>query len=100
MKRQFLNLRVGGKIRLDTPAGWVILERGRKNHNFVLTVPDGIEAFNDDEIAWSASKYMKRGENDAPIPTYDLLGPVVDKTGKLVGVATPTMFRVNLGAKA
>lgn len=80
----------GRKIVIDTPAGFVTIERSDKYRLFI-TCPDGITAHRNEEIAASASRYVRKVK-DKYAPKYRLAAPVVDAEGYITGVSLPSMF--------
>ena len=90
---QILTIKPGHEhsIRIETPMGLIVIERlTGDSRKFKITLPNGLKAVSGKSVE---GLYVKETDGNLT-PVYEMLVPLLDADGKLVGAAKPTAFQL------
>ena len=102
MKEQTLALRPDEPIGIKTPLGYILLEQverpaGKGFRQLKITMPGYMEALvlnNEGKKKTLMESSEVKIDGGKVVPLFNLLSPLVDKDGQLIGVVSPGTLRL------
>jgi hypothetical protein len=94
---QILTLRPGPEhaVTIETPMGLIRIERlTRDTRKIEITLPMGLRANRETNHKNDRNGYFVREDDGQLVPAYDMLVPLRDGKGALIGAARPTAFEL------
>ena len=91
MKRYTIKLDRRQPIVIETPLGFITIEKGRQQH-LILDMPEKMVPRRTAERAAEHARFIEDGR-----PLYDLLEPVLDDTGRVVDLLVKRAVRIEPG---
>lgn len=94
---QILTLRSGPEhaVTIETPMGLIHIERlTRDTRKIEVVLPMGLRANRETHHTSARNGYFVREDDGRLVPAYDMLVPLRDERGALIGAARPTAFEL------
>lgn len=87
MPRQTFGLQRGMALVLDTPEGLVRIRMDRRH--VTVECPGKMRVHRHEDRVLADARFTKQGEHGELVPAYQVLVPVTDEKGSLIGVEMP-----------
>jgi len=96
MRTQTIEVRKSESIFIETPGGIIEIRRGtgRMRHKVFIDLPNGFVAHRDRDRMVDDAKFVDLNPDGTVSAKYQVLTPVEDEDGHLIGVDTPRLMHV------
>ena len=96
IRHQTMSPQVGKPLYIETPAGMVRIswDKSRRRRTLLIELPGCFVVHKGEDHAFSDLRFLRRDSNGKVHPNYQLLVPVVDADGEIMGIERPQALRL------